>query len=61
MDNNCNQKINWNFILPILLLILGISLLVYMITVEDEPGAVPLILICIGLVLLARNWHKSNK
>lgn len=61
MNNDINQKINWNFILPILFLILGICLLIYMIIVEDEPGAVPLILICISLVLIARNWHNSNK
>ena len=53
-----NQKLNWSVILPLLLTILGTILLVYMITVEDEPGALPLILIIIGIVLLTKNWFK---
>lgn len=61
MKKESNQKLNWNYVLPLILLFTGISLLVYMITFEDEPGAIPLILICTGLVLLAMNWHKSKK
>lgn len=61
MNNNINKKLKWNIILPVLLLLLGISLLVYMIIYEDEPGAIPLVLIASGLVLLVMNWRKSKK
>jgi len=61
MNKNSNQKLNWSVILPLLLTILGTILLIYMITVEDEPGALPLILIIIGIVLLTKNWFKLNK
>ena len=45
-------------IFAVLLLVLGFSLLIYMITVEDEPGAVPMLLIVLGaawLIKLTRN------
>lgn len=61
MNKNSNQKLNWSVILPLLLTILGTILLIYMITVEDEPGALPLILIIIGIVLSTKNWFKLNK
>lgn len=61
MNNDINKKLKWNIILPVLLLLLGISLLVYMIIYEDEPGAIPLVLIASGLVLLVMNWRKSKK
>ncbi len=38
--------------LSALLLALGLVLLVYMVTVEDEPGALPL-----GLILIGAVWH----
>ncbi|MES2863134.1 MAG: hypothetical protein V4666_03370 [Bacteroidota bacterium] len=61
MNKNSNQKLNWSVILPLLLTILGTILLVYMIKVEDEPGALPLILIVTGIVLLTMNWFKSKR
>ena len=30
-------------------IVLGLVLLVYMVTVEDEPGALPLLLIVVGI------------
>ena len=42
------------------LIILGISLLVYMILVEDEPGAVPLLLIALGAGWFITVSRKSN-
>lgn len=38
--------------LSLLAIALGVALLIYMITVEDEPGAVPLALIAGGIVWL---------
>ncbi len=61
MIKNNKQKLNWSVILGLLLTILGTILLVYMIKVEDEPGALPLILIVTGIVLLTMNWFKSKR
>ena len=36
-------------VLSMLVIALGAALLVYMITVEDEPGAVPLLMIAAGI------------
>ena len=44
-----------------LILLLGAILLIYMITVEDEPGALPLVLIITGMVFLIINWLKIKK
>ncbi len=35
-------------LISVIILITGVALMVYMITVEDEPGAIPLLLILIG-------------
>ncbi|MBU2526507.1 MAG: hypothetical protein KKC03_07900 [Bacteroidetes bacterium] len=40
--------------LAMLVLSLGIFLLVYMIVVEDEPGAIPLVLILLGVAWLVK-------
>lgn len=34
--------------IPAIALVLGLILLIYMVTVEDEPGALPLLLILSG-------------
>ena len=44
-----NKK--WSKALSIFIILLGTVLLVYMMKVEDEPGALPLILVIIGVVL----------
>ncbi len=41
-------------ILPLILLCVGVVLLVYMIQVEGEPGALPLLLIAAPLIWLLR-------
>lgn len=61
MKTGLNQKINWGTFLPVLAIILGILLLIYMIIVEDEPGAVPLVLIFIGTLLLIKNRLQHKK
>lgn len=40
-------------LLPLLTIWLGLVLLVYMVTVESEPGALPLLLIVIGVAWYA--------
>ena len=39
-----------SFFLSILMIIIGVSLMGFMIVVEDEPGAIPLLLIVTGVV-----------
>lgn len=46
MDNI--KKLNVQKLLSVLVFVFGFVLLIYMITVEDEPGALPLLLIIIG-------------
>jgi hypothetical protein len=47
--------------LSVLTILVGTALLIYMITVEDEPGALPLILILIGIVWYIINRYQSKK
>lgn len=47
-------------ILSAVVLVIGLLLLVYMITVEDEPGALPLLLICTGTVSLVVKRFKNK-
>jgi len=42
--------------LSILAIFIGLMLLLYMIVVEDEPGAIPLFLIVIGMI-----WYFVTK
>lgn len=58
MDKLIKQK--WSKRLSVLTIVLGLVLLVYMIKVEDEPGALPLILIITGLVWLAINRYQNK-
>lgn len=50
-------------IISVLVCILGIGLLSYMITVESEPGALPLLMVIVGAIgiLLTRNKQQSLK
>ena len=55
-----NNRIAYT-ILSAIAIVIGLFLLVYMITVEDEPGAVPVLLILAGLVLLVVIYFKNKK
>jgi hypothetical protein len=63
MKKEISQNLKRGKILSILIILLGTILLIYMITIEDEPGALPLFLIVVGTVLLIINRYqlKSNK
>lgn len=61
MKKDINQKLNWGMIFSFLIIFLGAGLLIYMITIENEPGALPLILIISGLVFLLINRYKTKK
>lgn len=45
-----SKKLNIQKIISALVVLTGILLLIFMITVEDEPGAIPLLLIITGTV-----------
>lgn len=47
--------------LSILVILVGLILLIYMIKVEDEPGALPLLLITLGTTLLILNRLKIKR
>lgn len=49
MKKNNVDKIQMNSLLSVLTMIIGIALLVFMIIVESEPGAIPLLLIITGV------------
>ncbi|MBR9916350.1 hypothetical protein GYB29_01355 [bacterium] len=50
MNKESQQKKPVQRTLSILLMTLGLILMIFMITVEDEPGAIPLFMILTGIV-----------
>ena len=61
MKKEISQKLKWGKLLPVLSISLGIILMIYMIKVEDEPGALPLLLIIIGVIWLIINLYQAKK
>ncbi|MCF8262728.1 MAG: hypothetical protein K9J12_18260 [Melioribacteraceae bacterium] len=61
MDSATTKKLKWSKILSILTVLLGVGLMIYMITVEDEPGAIPLLLIGIGIFWFWGNHIRIKK
>ena len=53
------QKINT--LLPLVTIIIGLILLTYMITVESEPGAIPLFLTLAGSIWYYFARRRNNK
>jgi len=62
MNKGISLKSKWSKILSLLTVFLGFVLLIYMITVEDEPGALPLLLIITGVAwfIISRNQIKKK-
>ena len=50
MKTEQDNKLKQQKIISMIITFLGIILLIYMITVEDEPGAIPLLMIVGGTV-----------
>lgn len=53
-----------SYFIPILIFVIGLGLMIYMITVESEPGAIPMLLILIGgawLLVLRFRFRSSAK
>ena len=61
MKKEINQNLKRNRIFSILILLIGLLLVTYMVKVEDEPGALPLLLIIIGTTWFAFNQFKIRK
>lgn len=59
MKNKNIQKQKIYKFISFLTMLLGFLLMIYMIKVEDEPGALPLLLIIIGAVGLILNKIKN--
>lgn len=61
MEKKSRRKLKWGKWLSLLTILLGVVLLVYMVIVEDEPGALPVLLLLIGIVLFVINHHLMKK
>lgn len=48
MKKDSAKKLRMHSLLSLLITVIGTALLTFMIVVEDEPGAIPLLLIAIG-------------
>lgn len=58
MRKKLSKKLKYQRFLAILVLLFGGFLLIYMVVVEHEPGAVPLILIIAGTIWITLNEIK---
>jgi len=61
MKNKISQKLKINRALASLTVLLGIVLIVYMIRVEDEFGALPLLLIITGTIWLLTVQYRIKR
>lgn len=61
MEKVINQKLKLSRMLSVLTILLGIALIIYMIMVEGELGALPLILIIIGTVWFFINRYQIKR
>ncbi len=61
MENKISQKLKINRALASLIVLLGIVLIVYMISVEGELGALPLLLLITGTTWLLTVQYRINK
>lgn len=61
MEKELNRKLQLMKVISIFSIFLGTVLLLYMITVEDVPGALPLLLIFSGIVISLLRRYQSKK
>ena len=61
MEKVINQELKLSRMLPILTALLGIALMIYMITTEGELGALPMILIILGILWFIINRYQIKK
>jgi hypothetical protein len=51
-----SNKLRTHTLLATLTLVIGLMLMIYMVNVESEPGAIPLLLIACGI-----GWHLITR
>jgi predicted membrane channel-forming protein YqfA (hemolysin III family) len=61
MKTGISLKNRWRKTLSLLTVFVGFVLLVYMIAVEDEPGALPFLLLIIGVVWFIAGRKQIKK
>lgn len=61
MNTKVSKNQKWVKTLGILSIIIGSLLLFYMIKFEDEPGALPLFLIILGIAHMIINSYKRRQ
>lgn len=61
MKKQTSQSLRISRVGSLVTLVLGVALMIYMITVEDEPGALPLFLIITGTAWFLFNRFQINK
>lgn len=61
MTKELNQKLKSFKIVSVITFLIGAVLMIYMIKVEDEPGALPLFLILIGTIGFVVSEIKIKK
>ena len=65
MKKEISQKLKLSRIFSILIILIGVLLMVYMIKAEDEPGALPLLLIILGttwfVLILVRKKKRKHQ
>jgi hypothetical protein len=53
---DAGSKLKVHALLSVLAIVIGILLMIFMITTEDEPGAIPL-----GLIALGTGWYLLTR
>jgi len=61
MTKHINQMQKLSKLFSVLTIFIGAVLLIYMIAVEDEPGALPLILLIIGVIWFVITKYQIKK
>ncbi len=61
MKKEISPALKWGNRISLLLILLAIALLLYMIPVEGEPGALPLLLLLSGTVWFLINRYRIRK
>lgn len=61
MKKAIGGKLKWSKLISILIILFGTTLMVYMIKVENEPGALPLLLIAVGAIWFVVNQNRIKK
>lgn len=61
MKKGVSENLNLSGIFAMLIIFLGVALMAYMIKVEDEPGALPILLILVGAAWFVFNFVRIKR